>query len=131
MTKRTDGFTVIELLFIIVLIGFASVLFYVQKQNIEASARDDKKKIAINAMYYSLEEVFYPAHKYYPQTINSEILPSVDPDLFKDPNNLTINTAGSAYKYSPTNCSDNKCKSYTLKASLEKEADYTKTNKNK
>lgn len=130
MTKHLHGFTVIELLFVTILVGAASVLFFVQKQNLEVVARDDTKKIAINAMYYSLEEVFYPAHKYYPQSINSDNLKSVDPALFTDPNGIMINTAGSAYTYSPTNCVNDKCESYTLQSTLENEGDFIKTSKN-
>lgn len=130
MAKKLHGFTIIELLFIIVIIGLASVLFFVQKSNLQVVANDNAKKTAINAMYYSLEEVFYPANKYYPQTISSDNLKSVDPALFTDPDDTIIGTAGSAYSYSPTNCLNNQCKSYALKATLEKEADYIKASRN-
>jgi len=131
MTKKASGFTVIELLFIVVLLGAASILFFIQKNNIEISAQDNIKKTAINAMYYSLEEVFYPTNKYYPQLINSDNLVSVDPALFTDPDDIVLGTEGSAYTYTPTDCSENKCKSYSLKTTLANEADYIKTNKNK
>jgi hypothetical protein len=101
-----------------------------QKDNLVVVSHDNSKKTAINAMYYSLEEVFYPANGYYPQAINADNLKSVDPTLFTDPSGVIINTEGSAYTYSPTNCAENKCKSYTLKATLEKEADYIKTSRN-
>jgi Tfp pilus assembly protein PilE len=130
MIKRITGFTVIELMFVAVLVGIASIFFFIQKHNLEVVAQDDTKKIAINAMYYGLEEVFYPANKYYPQSITSDNLKSVDPALFTDPNGVKINTAGSSYTYSPTNCVDNKCKGYTLKSTLNNEADYIKTNRN-
>ena len=130
MIKKSNGFTVIELLFIVVLLGAASVLFFIQKNSIETSAQDNTKKTAINSMYYSLEEVFYPTNKFYPQTISSDNLKSVDPALFTDPSGIKLGTAGSAYTYTPTNCAENKCKSYTLKAKLANESDYTKTNKN-
>lgn len=128
MHKRNNGFTVIELIFIIILIGFASIFVFIQKGNIEVSANDKSRKTAINAMYYSLEEVFYPANKYYPQSISSENLKSVDPDLFTDPDGIMINEANSSYTYKPIGCSENKCKGYTLTSTLEKEADYVKTN---
>ena len=130
MTKRSDGFTVIEILFVAVLIGVASVIFFIQKQNLSVMANDNTKKTAINAMYYGLEEVFYPTNKYYPQSISSDNLKSVDPALFSDPSDVKIGTADSDYSYKPTNCSDNKCKSYTLEATLENEDDYTKTSRN-
>jgi len=130
MTKQSNGFTVIELFFIVILLVAASILFFVQKNNIEISAQDNAKKTAINAMYYSLEEVFYPTNKYYPQTISSDNLKSVDPALFTDPNDIMLGEIGSAYTYTPTNCTENQCKSYTLKSTLANEAEYTKTNKN-
>ena len=130
MTKHSNGFTILELIFVIILASSASVIFFIQKNNIEVTARDNAKKTAINAMYYSLEEVFYPNNKYYPQTINSDVLKSMDPDLFKDPNGIKIGETGSTYTYEPKDCVENKCKSYKLKATLEKEADYVKTNKN-
>jgi len=130
MTKKLSGFTVIELIFIAVILSVASILFFVQKNNIETTAQDSTKKTAINAMYYGLEEVFYPANNYYPQTISTDNLKSVDPALFTDPAGVKLGSTGSAYIYSPTNCADNKCKSYTLKAALTNEADYIKKSKN-
>ena len=130
MTKNSHGFTVIELIFIIVLIGAASIIFFIQKNGLETVAQDNTKKTAINAMYYSLEEVFYPANGYYPQSISSENLTSMDPALFTDPDDIALGSTGSAYTYSPTDCTDNKCKSYTLTTTLTNEADYTKTSKN-
>ena len=130
MTKKSLGFTVIELIFIAVLIGAASVIFFVQKNNLEIVANDDAKKTAINAMYYGIEEVFYPANKYYPATISSDNIKSIDPALFTDPNGIKLGEIGSEYSYSPTNCAENQCKGYVLKATLSKEADFTKTNRN-
>lgn len=131
MKKEFSGFTVIELVFIIVVLGIASIFFFVQKNNIEVMAADNAKKTAINAVYYGLEEVFYPANNYYPQSINSGVLKSVDPALFTDPDGIKLGSVGSAYTYSPTNCAYDQCKSYTLKTTLTNEADYIKTNKNK
>lgn len=131
MKKRTSGFTVIELVFIIVVLGLACIIFFVQKNNIEVIAQDNSKKTAINAMYYGLEEVFYPANKYYPQTIGSDNLKSVDPALFTDPTGIKLGKAGSAYTYSPTNCTNNECKSYSLKATLTNEVDFVKTSRHK
>lgn len=131
MNERSKkGFTIIELIFTIFLALFASVMFFIQKDNIQTIANDDKKKIAINAMYYGLEKVFYEKNKFYPQEINKDILVSVDPELFTDPDGNEFNTGLSAYSYSPIDCENNKCKSYTLKAKLQNEADYIKTSLN-
>lgn len=126
MKKYSSGFTVIELFVIVILLGLASVLFFVQKNNVEVSARDQERKTAINAMYYSLEEVFYKANSYYPATIDATVLPSVDPELFTDPDGVKIGEADSEYRYEPTNCADDKCQSYSLRTTLENEADYVK-----
>lgn len=131
MTKHTRGFTVIELLVIIVLLSVASVLFFIQKSNVEVAARDGQRKTAINAMYYSLEEVYFKANGSYPVTIDETNLPSVDPALFTDPNGEKIGTATSSYRYEPTNCDSGKCQSYKLRTTLENEADFIKEAKNK
>lgn len=131
MNKRSRGFTVIELLIIVVILGAASVLFFIQKGNVEVAARDDTRKTAINAMYYSIEEVFYKAKGFYPLTISETNLPSVDPALFTDPNGIKIGTANSNYRYEPVNCIDEKCSSYSLRTTLQNEADFVKDSKNK
>jgi type II secretory pathway pseudopilin PulG len=131
MNKQTRGFTVIELIVIVAILAAASVLFFIQKHNVEIAGRDNERKTAINAMYYSLEEVFYKANKYYPATINETNLPSVDPELFTDPNGVKIGTSGSDYRYEPVNCTNDACKSYTLRSALQNEADFVKESKNK
>ena len=129
MIKHSNGFTIIEIIFVALIAGVASVVFFVQKNNLQIVATDNTKKTAINAMYYSLEEVFYQTNKYYPQTISSDNLKSIDPALFTDPAGVKINTSGSAYTYNSTNCQDGKCKSYTLKTTLQNEADYVKASR--
>lgn len=133
--KKSNGFTALEMVFIIILLGIACLFFFTQRNTIKAAARDDQRKTAINAMYYSLEEVFYKQHSYYPQTIDEKILPSVDPSLFIDPDNIKMGkaqiidgvTVQPDYYYEPVNCSfDGKCQSYTLRGLLENEADFIK-----
>ena len=130
MNARPRGFTVIELIVIVAILSAVSVLFFVQKSNVEVAGRDDARKTAINAFYYSLEEVYFKANGHYPQSIDATVLPSVDPDLFKDPAGNAVGTSSSDYRYEPVSCIDNKCKSYTLRASLENEDDFVKESKN-
>ena len=129
--KTKKAFTVLELILAIVFVGIFVVLFFIQKNNIEAMQRDEKRKTAINAMYYALEEGYYEANKAYPEHIESaDVLPWIDPNLFTDPfgNNLWNN--GSDYVYETSDCEDGKCKSYTLRATLEKEDEYVKSSRN-
>ena len=129
MKTTTHGFTIIELIFIIVLAGAASTLFFIQRNNLLVAGRDETRKTSINAMYYSIEEVFFKEKGYYPRTITEAVLPSVDPSLFKDPDGINIGESSSSYRYEPYNCTDDKCKSYTLRSTLQNEADYVKTNR--
>ena len=124
--KSSRGFTIIELLVVIVFIAVASVVFFVQKNHVEVAARDEARKTAINAMYYSLEEVYFAENTAYPRTINAETLPSVDPALFTDPNGVKIGESASNYRYEGLNCNGDSCQSYKLRTILENEDDYVK-----
>lgn len=129
MNSKSRGFTIIELTFAVVLVATASIIFFIQKNNLEVAGRDEIRKTSINAMYYSVEEVYFKTNEYYPRTLDSATLPSVDPALFKDPNGVKIGEANSQYRYEPYNCTENKCKNYTLRVILENEADYIKENR--
>ena len=130
MAKSKKGFTILELVVVIVFAAILVVLFFLQKTNVDAMGRDDKRKIAINAMYYALEEGFYAENKYYPETISEENLKTMDPALFTDPLGINVGIEGSSYRYEPTNCEEEKCKGYTLRGILEKEDAYVKQSRN-
>lgn len=131
MNKTRSGFTVLELAIVIILAGIGVSLFFAQKVSIDAFARDEDRKTAINAMYYSLEEGFYAKNGYYPSTIFEDNLTTMDPNLFTDPSGININEEGSSYRYEPAGCDDDgKCSQYTLRATLEKEEDFVKRSRN-
>lgn len=128
--KQSRGFTVIELVAVLLLLIVGAAIFFTQMASIDAATRDDKRKTSINAMHYSLEEVYYAKNGYYPQSIDSKTLRAVDPALFTDPNGIKLGEAGSSYIYEPTDCStDSKCKHYTLSTVLEREAKYVKNSR--
>ncbi len=128
-TKK--GFTVLELILCIVFVGIFVILFFLQKVNVDAMDRDEKRKVAINAMYYALEEGYYAENGYYPETIESEdVLPWIDPQLFTDPNGMLLWQNGGNYSYEANDCEDGKCKSYTLRSDMEKEDTYVKSSRN-
>ena len=115
---------------LIVMVG--AYAFYNEKVITDAVRRDSARKVAINAMYFNLEEVFYVKNSYYPSSIDSKTLRAMDPALFYDPNGTKLGETGSSYTYSGVGCStDGKCKGYKLTSSMEREADFTKTNRNK
>lgn len=122
--KRQSGFTVIELIVVIVLFVLAGMFFLQQKTQIERVDRDRERKTALNAFHYSLEEVYYKANNHYPRSIDAKVLPSVDPKLFEDPEGRVVGSQDSDYTYEALSCEGNKCKEYTLRAKLESESDY-------
>lgn len=126
--KRSNGFTVIEIISVILFLSIATVILLTQRANLVSADQDAQRKTAINAMYYSLEEVYYPAHKFYPATIDSKTLPSVDPALFTDPDGIALGDQASNYRYEAKNCNNTgtKCKSYVLHTTLQKEGPYDK-----
>jgi prepilin-type N-terminal cleavage/methylation domain-containing protein len=127
---KQRGFTVIELLVVLVILIVGAWLFFSEQDNVNAVQRDSARKVAINAMYYNLEEVYYPQHNYYPQHIDSKTLRAMDPALFTDPTDIAIGESDSDYRYDATGCStDGHCTGYTLRSIMERESDYVKTNR--
>lgn len=131
MKRVQHGFTVLELLVIIVILTVGSWLFFSEKARIDAVQRDSQRKMAINSMYYNLEEVYYEKNHYYPATIDSKTLRAMDPILFSDPAGIKLGDTGSDYRYNGIDCTtDGHCKRYELRTILEREDDYVKTNRN-
>ena len=62
-TKK--GFTMLEIMIAIVVMAGLVIIFFLQKNNVDAMQRDEKRKIAINAMYYALEEGYYEQNNAY------------------------------------------------------------------
>ncbi len=130
MNKRRAGFTTLELIVVVLIAGILTIFFFLQAQNMAAIKRDDYAKTAINAMYYSLEEINYPRDGYYPEELNEETLRGFDPQFFTDPFGVNVGTEGSKFRYEPSGCEAGKCQEYTLRAELEKEAEYVKRSRN-
>lgn len=125
-----SGFTMLEIVVALVFAGIFVVLFFIQKNNLDAMQRDEKRKVAINAIYYALEEGYFKDKNAYPEQIkNPETLPWIDPNLFTDPRGINLWDGIGDYKYETANCKDGECKEYTLSAKMEKEAQYIKTNR--
>ena len=61
--KKDSGFTVIELIVVIIILMVSAFLFSTQKQNLEASMRDNKRKVDINTIHHNLEKVYFAKNK--------------------------------------------------------------------
>lgn len=128
--KTKQGFTILELIIVAVFASLLVILFFIQKSNLDAFERDEDRKVAINAMYFALEESFYKDHGYYPEQIDEKNITVIDPSLWTDPYNFKLGDPFGSYFYEPANCTEGQCKEYVLRAVLEKESDYVKTNRN-
>ena len=130
MNKR-NGFTIIELLVVATFLIIIAILGFSQYTKLTNESNNAKKRTAINAMHYSLEEGFYVKKGYYPEKLEEGTLPTMDPALLKDPQGKKIGEKNSSYRYESSNCNDGKCKSYKLVATLVDEDDYVKESRHK
>ena len=127
MDKRSDeaGFTAIELIIFVVILIVLAVFFILQKIDLETSFSDQFRKTSINAIYYSLVEVYEPEHGYYPSQIDPTELKSIDPGLLYDPHDVLIGESESEYRYEGLDCNNaGECKQFKLTSEMEKEAQY-------
>ena len=82
---RKQGFTVIEVIVVSAFLIIAGVVLLFQLQRMNTEHINSQKKVAINAIYYSLEESFFPANQFYPESIDKDTLKTMDASLLTDP----------------------------------------------
>lgn len=138
LRKSLTGFTIVELLIVIVVIGILATLVLNNISGARGKARDSQRVADITNLSSKLGE-YYNDNGGYPSTFSATTLPGIDPEALKDPlgNSITINApvasqaaaqavAGPAagepnYKYIPypTGCSGATCTGYILKSYIE------------
>ncbi len=138
--KKQKGFTLVELLIVIIIIGILATLVIVTFSGVQAKARDSKRQTDIGAVDSHIE-AFYAEHGWYPTlaqvqsgTWVSSNMKGLDPAALLAPNSTTLidSTAATTTKYSyvPTHddgtaCSasgtadDTVCTHFTVSALLE------------
>lgn len=142
LKQRQSGFTIVELLIVIVIIGILATLVIVTFSGVQQRARDSERKTDINAIAGQLEAV-YAKVGYYPTLteVNDATWRTanefrIDTKAFADPSNagsesLVGTATAGRYLYvpSPANCASTACTGYTLTADLEQSgaADYTRS----
>jgi len=128
LKKRDQGFTIVELLIVIVVIGILAALVLNSFSGVQARARDTERRTDINAVATQLE-VYYNDNGGYPSTTDltdttwvTNNLKGLDAEALKDPKGIALNGNGGTYTYTPlpANCATNACTSFTLSADLEK-----------
>lgn len=152
--KRDQGFTIVELLIVIVVIGILAALVVTTYAGIQAKARDSKRQTDVQALQTQVE-AFYAANNYYPSnadltssTWRATNMKSLDAGALNDPScsgsscgallTTTPTATSKEYEYAPTtggtspaSCetTDTTCAAYTLSAWLESsKTTYTKNN---
>ena len=143
--KASQGFTIIELLIVIVVIGILAALVITTYNGIQQKARDTERKTDINAVQGQVE-AYQAENGMYPTLANmndsawrTTNLKGLDPAALADPNNAgsqqlcsTAQTNCYAYEVSPSGCDNSAtdCTSYKLIATLESGGTYEKDSLN-
>jgi general secretion pathway protein G len=130
---KNQGFTIVELLIVIVVIGILATLVITTYNGVQSKARDTKRQTDINAIQgqveaYNTNAGFYPTLA----NINSGAwravnMKGLDANALQDPQGnaqaLVAAPAAKSYAYAPlpAGCDDSatSCTSYTLTATLE------------
>jgi len=141
--KLQKGFTIVELLIVIVVIGILATLVIVTFTGIQQKARNTKRNTDINAINSHLE-AFYAQNGYYPTlahmndgTWRTTNMKGLDPAALKDPKGsaqtLVASPAANSYAYAVTDdanascaADESTCSKYTLTATLEGGGTYVK-----
>lgn len=122
--KNEKGFTIIELLIVIVVIGILAALVITTFAGVQRRARNTERETDIKALHSQLE-AYYAQQGYYPtlaQVVDGTTLAGLDQGALTSPpnNNTQIDSAApteAKYQYLPTpsGCTaGGGCTSYTL-----------------
>lgn len=151
LQKKQAGFTVVELLIVIVVIGILAALVLNTFSGVQARGRDTERKTDVNSIATQLE-AFYALNNYYPTLANLQDtasggwvetnLEGVDVDAFvdQDGDGLVAGTDATnddEYMYSvlPAGCDNTttECEQFTLTAYQETDTanDYVKDSLNR
>jgi len=149
LKRKQQGFTIVELLIVIVVIGILATLVITTFTGIQQKARDTKRQTDINALRSQIEAYFAQNGKYptlanmNDSTFRSANLKGLDSAALCDPKEtgtcaLVDNPANNVYAYhvrasdGTTACdnSTNDCAQYTLTATLEGGGTFAKSSLN-
>lgn len=141
---KQHGFTIVELLIVIVVIGILAALVITTFTGIQQKARNTERQTDIKAIHGQVE-AYYAQNGRYPTLANlndstwrAANMKGLDAEALKDPKGSAqtlVDTAGAnAYSYAvtPSGCdnSTTDCTGYTLTATYEGGGTFAKSNLN-
>ena len=146
LKRKQSGFTIVELLIVIVVIGILAALVVTTFSGIQRKARNTERETDVKAIHGQLE-AYFASNNTYPTLANltdatwrSTNMKSLDAEALKDPKansdgseNVPAATAtASRYGYNVTcdTATPPNCTAYTLTANLEGGGSFTKNNLN-
>lgn len=118
------GFTLIELIIIMVIIGVLAAIVLNTVNRIQSQSRNRQRQTDIQAMHAQLE-AYYLLSTGYPEAvadINSTTMPGLDDEAIIDPWGETIEAnpaVNSEYSYDAISCTAGLCSSYVLRSTQE------------
>jgi prepilin-type N-terminal cleavage/methylation domain-containing protein len=146
-SRNQSGFTILELVAVIVIIGILLVLIIITHSGVQRSERDTERQRDIKALHLELT-AYYTLTNHYPtlSEVNdsnwrSANMKGLDDDVLQDPLSIYAKLADKpdkdvyAYKVTATkgtSCDNQKtpCTQYTLTATLEGSGTFVKNNLN-
>jgi prepilin-type N-terminal cleavage/methylation domain-containing protein len=140
LKRKESGFTIVELLIVIVVIGILAALVITTFSGIQKKARDTERTTDIKALHGQIE-AYYAQNGYYPDLTNvtTTDLKGLDAGALVDPKGGSLQAASDAthYGYAPTKddgsaCTTaaKDCSKYTLTATLEGGGTFVKNSLN-
>jgi type II secretion system protein G len=147
LQRKNEGFTIVELLIVIVVIGILAALVVTTFTGIQQRARNTERETDIKAVHGQLE-AYYAQNGSYPfrDDVNTAAwratnMKGLDAEALKDPKGsaqtLSAAASNTSYGYTPLSSTDGACTTaagdctkYTLTANLEGGGTFSKSSLN-
>lgn len=147
LKKKQSGFTIVELLIVIVVIGILAAIVITTFTGVQKKGRDADRKSDINSLYGQVE-VYFAENGRYPtlgnmndSTFRTDNMKGLTDDALTDPKGSAATLVGApaansyAYEVTPAGCTNTAtapgdCLGFTLTATLEAGDPFVKNGSN-